>query len=267
MRLNLSVQNTDTKQAKCKSYILSISIKYSHTVKGSRGHLKWKLIHFCFCLYPEMTGKPFFCCLVSIHLQFGFFWELPGANMQHGLWLQSQQRKYINTKPLASLFSLVNISNTLQRGSCFQSPLCWCCFSDGPGANCSATAGKSSAPLQKKKWLRKHGRTRQNAASFGLRGRPCRLPTRIQFAFGLQRSGATNIGFDVGDGSNIYKPREVAASQRRGSSPCRRNAPLYRTYHSPAPAVLEPFFIRDAKKFINRATWHSELRIQGWSSV
>lgn len=99
--------------------------------------LEWKRTNFWLDFKLRNAGKCFseICqvlrgrgeielFLVSLHSQLGYFRELPGADMQRGLWLQSLQRKYINTKPLASLFSLVNISNTPRSGSCFQSPLC-----------------------------------------------------------------------------------------------------------------------------------------------
>lgn len=86
-----------------------------------------------------------------LHSQLDYFRELPAADVQRGLRLQSLQRKYINTKPLASLFSLVNISNTECRVDCVFSPRPLFAVdvfsSDGPGENCSGPAGNSSAPF------------------------------------------------------------------------------------------------------------------------
>lgn len=188
--------------------------------------------------------------------------------MQRGPWLQSQQRKYINTKPLASLFSLVNISNTLRSGSCFQSPLCYSnadvVFSAGPGANCSATAGKHSAPWKNDCTNTPESGTTQT--SFGLRGRPCQLPTKIQFAFGPQYSEATSIGFKVSNGLNIYRLRGGSIAEENEQSALLKCIIISDIPFS-STGGARVIFIRDTKKFINRATWHSELRIQGWSYV
>lgn len=109
-----------------------------------------------------------------------------------------------------------------------------------------------------RKWLHKHTRVRQNTTSFGLRGLPCQLPTRMQFAFGPQHSRATSIGFNVSNGSNIYKPRGGSITEES-----ERSTPLKYIIISDIPfssmGGAKAIFIRDTKKFINRATWHSEL--------
>lgn len=90
---------------------------------------EWKLTNkkiFVWNLFRGRGETKFSCVCVCV---FTFTVRILGrvacrADMQREHWLQSLQRKYINTKPLASLFSLVNISNTPRSGSCFQSPLC-----------------------------------------------------------------------------------------------------------------------------------------------